>query len=181
MHRYLQNFSLALMLLALVGCNTLATDKTWPAKLPERKIFVDEFLSNRQIKVAEPKAIEVHLSWIVRFYQGTVLYPNGWNRISERFIDSIDKPKEKQRMEKRLRNLGISIANEWAQDNNIRRINNTHVAAWGSALRTSAERADQNDYVGKVEGDVKALINGTLEAKKISYERYYPPEDYDNF
>ncbi|MFT4635743.1 MAG: hypothetical protein ACI9OI_001540 [Chitinophagales bacterium] len=181
MPKYIPNFSVVLALLVLVGCTTLATNQNWPADLPQRKIFIDKFLSNRQINVAESEVIESHLIWIVRFYQGTILFPNGWNRISERFIDSIDKPKDKRKMAVRLRALGISIANEWAQENNLRRINNTHVAAWGSALRTAAELADQKDFVAKVEGDVKALINGALEAEKIRYERYYPSEDYDNF
>ncbi|MBL4671978.1 MAG: hypothetical protein JKX81_06925 [Arenicella sp.] len=181
MYKPFSNLSIVLTLLLLVGCNTLAAKKIWPTNLPERNIFVDAFLDNRQINFAEPEVIEAHLIWIVRFYQGTILYPNGWNRVSERFIASIDKQKVKKRMAKRVQALGILIANEWSQDNGIRRINSTHVATWGSALRTSAERADQSEYITKVEYDVKALIDGSLEPKKIDYERYYPSEDYDNF
>jgi len=181
MHKPLLNLSLILALLTLIGCSTLATKKNWPADLPNRKIFVDAFLDNRQISFAEPEAIEAHLVWIVRFYHGTILYPNGWNRVSELFIASIDKRKNKQRMAKRIRALGILIANEWSQDNDIRRINSTHVATWGSALRTAAERDDQSDFIAKVESDAKALIDGSLESEEIDYERYYPSEDYDNF
>ncbi|MFQ3244647.1 MAG: hypothetical protein ACI9SP_001278 [Arenicella sp.] len=175
------NLSLILTLLMLVGCSTLAAKKNWPADLPDRKIFVKAFLENRQISTAEPEALEAHLVWIVRFHQGTILYPNGWNRVSERFLASIDNQKDKQRMAKRIRALGILIANEWSQDNDIRRINNTHVATWGSALRTSAERADQSEYITKVESDVKALIDSSLESDEIDYERYYPSDDYDSF
>jgi hypothetical protein len=178
---FILNLCVALTLLMLVGCSTLATKKNWPADLPDRKIFVDAYLDNRQVSSAEPEAIEAHLIWIVRFYQGSILYPNGWNRVSEQFIASIDKQRDKKSMAKRVRALGILIANEWSQDNDVRRINNTHVATWGSALRTSAERADQSAYVTKVENDVNGLIDGSLEIEEISYERYYPPEDYDNF
>lgn len=181
MHKRLLNLSLILTLLTLVGCSTLSSKDNWPAELPDRKIFVDAFLDNRQIRFADPEAIEAHLVWIIRFYQGTILYPNGWNRVSERFLASIDKRKAKQKMAKRMRALGILIANEWSQDNDIRHINSTHVATWGSALRTAAERGDQSDYVTKVESDAKALIDGRLESEEIDYERYYPTEDYDNF
>jgi hypothetical protein len=181
MHKPFLNVSLILTLLMLVGCSTLASKKNWPADLPDRKIFVDAFLDNRQMSFAEPEAIEAHLVWIVRFYQGTVLYPNGWNRVSERFLASINERKAKKKMAKRIRALGILIANEWSQDNDIRRINSTHVATWGSALRTAAERGDQDGYVTKVESDAQALIDNRLESKEIDYERYYPTEDYDNF
>jgi hypothetical protein len=181
MQKLFLNSSILILLLILAGCSTTATNKDWPVELPARKIFVDEFLDKRQLEVADPKVIDAHLTWVVRFYQGTILYPNGWNRISERFIASIDQPKDKKVMAKRIRTLGILIANEWAQDNDVRRINNTHVSTWGSALRTSAERADQSDYVSKVEYDVNALIDGSLEATEIDYQRYYPSEDYDNF
>jgi hypothetical protein len=181
MQKLFLNSLVVLLLLIIAGCTTLATKKNWPAEIPTRKIFVAEFLNNRQLKVADPQVIEAHLIWIVRFYQGTVLYPNGWNNISERFIASIDKPKDKKKMAKRVRALGILIANEWAQDNNVRRINNTHVSTWGSALRTSAERSDQSEYISKVEYDAKGLIDGSLEANQINYQRYYPSEDYDSF
>jgi hypothetical protein len=181
MHKPFLKPSLVLALLMLVGCSTLATKENWPADVPDRRIFVNAFLDNREIRAAEPEVIEAHLAWIVRFYHGTILYPNGWNRVSAQFIASIDKKKDKKKMAKRVRALGIMIANEWSQDNVVRRINSSHVATWGSALRTSAERADQSAYITKVENDVKALIDGSLEINEINYERYYPSEDYDNF
>ncbi len=173
--------SIILLLLVLSGCNTVINDNNWPSDIPSKKVFVDGYLNNRNIGSADPKVLDTHLSWIVRFYKGTVLYPNGWNRVSERFLASIDTAKNKKEMATRLRSLGVSIANEWAQDNNVRKINSANVAVWGSALRTSAERNDQQDYISKIEQDVKALIDGTLRANEISYERYYQSEDYDNF
>lgn len=181
MHSKSIKISLLVAVLMLAGCKTLTKEPSWPSNLPDRQIFVDQFLSNRQIESADEKAIDAHLVWIVRFYQGTVLYPNGWNRTSERFLATIDSEQEKQAMTTRLRALGILIANEWAQDNDVRLINSTNVATWGSALRTAAERDDQENYIAKVESDVKALIDGTVKSSEISYERYYQAEDYDNF
>ena len=181
MLKNLQKISTILILLTLVGCKTLTTAPAWPSDLPERQIFVDKYLSNRQVKTESPKVIEAHLSWIIRFYQGTVLYPNGWNRVSKRFLASIESPEDREEIAVRIRSLGILIANEWAQDNDVRRINSSHVATWGSALRTSAEQNDQKNYITKVERDVNALIDGTVKSSEISYERYYQSEDYDNF
>ena len=177
----LQNAATIVMLLTLTACTTLASVQKWPSDLPERDIFVDEFLSDRQLRPSDADEIEAHLIWIVRFYQGTILYPNGWTRASERFVASIKKQRHKRKMSARLRSLGILIANEWAKDNDVRRINNTSVAIWGSALRTSAARDDQFNYISKVERDVEELIAGTLLPTEISYQRYYPSEDYDDF
>ena len=181
MHKTLQLLVTILIFASLTACKTLVSSPNWPDDVPDRQIFVDKYLSNRDIKSASSDEIEAHLVWIVRFYKGTVLYPNGWNRISERFLDSIESPKDSQEMSLRLKSLGISIANEWAQDNGIRRINSSNVSVWGSALRTSAERDDQINYVSKVEADVDALINGTLKSNEINYERYYQAEDFDDF
>jgi len=183
MQKPFQNFSVILILLTLVGCNTLTTASKWPDDLPERQIFVNKYLSNRNIKSssASDRDIEAHLVWIIRFYKGTVLYPNGWNRVSERFLDSVNVEEDKKKLATRIKSLGILISNEWAQDNTVRRINSTNVAVWGSALRTSAERNDQINYISKVENDVNALIEGTLNSSEITYERYYQAEDYDDF
>lgn len=177
----LQRVTLSLLLLVFAACSTVTSDRDWPADLPNRKIFVDDFLAKRNIKTANKEIINEHLLWIVRFYQGTLLYPNGWNRASERFIASIEGDKAKAEMAQRLYALGIKIANEWAQDNDVRKINNTHVATWGSALRTSAARDDQSGYVSKVERDVVGLISGEIDGSEIDYERYYPSEEYDDF
>ena len=181
MFKNLRTSSLIFLLSILAGCTTVATDHKWPSDVPARKIFVDAFFDKRDLDSADSKILESHLVWIVRFYKGTVLYPTGWNRVSDRFLASINEPAEKERMTKRLRSLGISIANEWAQDNNIRKINSANVSVWGSALRTSAEQGDQKNYISKVEKDVEDLIKGDLTSNQINYERYYPSEDYDDF
>jgi len=181
MYRKLRlSFSISLVFL-VSACTTAPSDSNWPSDIPDRKIFVDAYLENRDIKTAPSSAIENHLVWIVRFYQGTVLYPNGWNRVSERFLASINTSKDKGAMATRLEQLGIRISNEWAQDNGVRQINSSNVATWGSALRTAAERDDQRNFIAAVERDVELLIEGSLKSNQIDYQRYYPEEDYDNF
>ncbi len=164
-----------------VACATDPSNENWPSDLPDRRIFVDAYLEKRGISEATSVAIENHLVWIIRFYQGTVLYPNGWNRVSDRFLASIENTKAKKAMKQRLEKLGTRIANEWAQNNDVRLINSTNVATWGSALRTAAETNDQTNFVTAVEKDVELLIQGLLKSNEVDYQRYYPEEDYDNF
>ncbi len=153
----------------------------WPDDIPDRKIFVDAYYVKRNLTEVSDKAISTHLSWIIRFYHGTTLYPNGWNRVSGLFLSSMESEPEREKMVERLERLGIDIANEWAQDNEYRNINSSNMIAWGSALRTAAERNDHDNFVTRVEADVAALIAREVTPKEISYERYYPVEDYDNF
>lgn len=181
MYRKIRFLIVITIALFTAACATSSSDQDWPSDLPKRKIFVDAYLENRGLNDAHAAALENHLIWIVRFYQGTVLYPNGWNRVSARFLASIDGIEAKQAMAERLTALGIRIANEWAQSNEVRLINSTNVATWGSALRTAAERDDQANFVTAVERDVQLLKDGSLKSSEIDYQRYYPEEDYDNF
>lgn len=181
MYKKLRLSFVILLALFMVACASKPSDENWPGDLPERKLFVDAYLKNKNIEKASSAEIENHLIWIIRFYQGTVLYPNGWNRVSDRFLASMENMQAKQEMKQRLEKLGVRIANEWAQDNSVRLINSTNVATWGSALRTAAETNDQIDFVTAVERDVELLIEGLLKSNEVDYQRYYPEEDYDNF
>lgn len=172
---------LILLSLFLTACQTLTSPKEWPEDIPDRKIFVKAYQQKRNTDKVDDKTINAHLGWIVRFYQGTVIYPNGWNRVSQLFLDSIADDERRTLMQVRLEKLGIEIANEWAQDNAIRNINSNNMITWGSALRTAAEQGDQENFVSQVEADVKNLVARKLAPKEINYERYYPEQDYDDF
>ncbi len=179
--KFLRPIGFILICLFLNGCTTIGGSTSWPENLPARQIFVDGYLAKRNVSAVDDKVIEAHLLWIKRFYQGTLIYPNGWNRASKLFLDSIESKKIRNKLKNRLNKLGIAIANEWAQDNDIRLINNVNIATWGSAMRTAAEREDHESFITKVESDVNELLAKTLQASQISYQRYYPEEDYDNF
>lgn len=172
---------LIVLALFLSACQTLDTSKDWPNDVPDRKLFVDDYLQKRGLKKADPQKLNAHLGWIVRFFQGTVIYPNGWNRASEMLLASIEDPDTEQLANQKINDLGIRIAMEWAQDNGIRKINSTNIATWGSALRRSAEVNDQIEFLNKIDNDVEGLISGKLNFNDITYERYYQDEDFDSF
>jgi len=172
---------LLLLLIALTACKTTNTNSRWPSDLPDRQIFVECYMKKSGMAEVGQQALEAHLIWIKRFYQGTILYRNGWNNASTMFLDTVDSEIVKAELKLRMRELGIAISCEWAQDNESRNIDSSNIAVWGSAMSTAASINDHEVFVSKVERDVAKLISGALQRSEIEYERYYPEEDYDNF
>lgn len=171
-----------LISLTLSACATIGSKSAWPDDIPDRQIFVDAYLQNHaDAESVDATELEQHLGWIKRFYQGTLIYPNGWIQATNRFLATVDDPAEKVILADRMRQLGIDIANEWAQENGIRNIDSSNVAVWGSALYEAANRDDHLGYIAKVEMDVAKLIEGKIAPDEIEYERYYPDNDYDSF
>lgn len=187
-HQNMINKTLSRLLLSTIiaiglsACQTPNSVKNWPSDIPDRSIFVDAYKKQKS-EGNNDNNIETHLLWIKRFYRGSIIYPIGWNDMTNMVVDSIDDSQSelKQSAQKRLDILGEKIAIEWAQSNNSRNINSSNIATWGSALRTSVKRKQQFDFLDKVEKDVDDLIERTLSMKAIKRERYYPPEDFDDF
>lgn len=172
--------TIALIGLFLSACITNVSKEDWPKDLPPRKIFVNAY-KQQSAAGKNDNSLENHLVWVQRFYQGSIIYPIGWNEMTSSLLASLDTPERVKNIKRRLYELGITICIEWAQNNESRKIDSGAVAAWGSALRTSAERGEQEEFISRVEADVSALLLGNLNASEITRERYYPSEDYDNF
>lgn len=164
----------------LFACTTMDSSRSWPENIPSRSFFVDIYHQTTDPNPSQAM-LERHLTWIKRFYQGSMLYPLGWNRMTEMLVASLRTEAEKKEAGDRLYQLGKRISVEWAQDNHVRNIDSANVAIWGNALKTSAERKEQMEFIGRVEQDVEDLIARQLEPSEITRERYYPPDDYDNF
>lgn len=169
------------MILGLNACTSYRLDDPWPADIPDRQLFVDGYLQKRGLNSATEAQLSNHLKWIKRFYQGTPIYPNGWLNASERYLASMTAAEERAQVDRRLKSLGVQIANEWAQDNEIRLINSTNIATWASAMRTAAEQGEHLSFLDKVEKDVQALINQKITARDIVYENYFVEESFDDF
>ena len=101
--------------------------------------------------------------------------------MTEMLLATVPDESQKSRIGERMKSLGMTIVIEWAQDNKDRAIDSAAVAVWGNALRTSSKLGEQEFFISKVEQDVDALIAGQLHKKQITRERYYPPEDFDDF
>ncbi|MFT7525092.1 MAG: hypothetical protein ACI9LY_000224 [Arenicella sp.] len=164
----------------IAGCTTTSTVNKWPRNLPDRSIFVDTF-TQQKLSGTISSTLEPHLVWIKRFYLGSIIYPLGWNRMTQIMTDSVDQEVDKTKLKSRMYKLGLNICIEWAQDNRFRNIDSSMIAVWGNALRTAAEQNELLAFVDKIETDVDALLIKQLTAKDIVRERYYPVEDYDDF
>ncbi len=178
--KYQKILLFVLVSLLLSSCAKNISQESWPQNMPKRQIFVESF--NEQAKLGQnDNSLSNHLVWIKRFYQGSIIYPLGWNRMTEMLVDTLDDPATAKDVEPRMRALGLDICLEWAKNNSVRKIDSAAVATWGNALRTASEEDEQSEFITKVESDVQALLDGSLDLKMINRERYYPPEDYDNF
>lgn len=171
--------SLAITVL-IQGCITSVDLQDWPTNIPARKTFVEAWQRQR-IAGSNHNSKEEHLVWIIRFYEGSILYPIGWNHMTEQVLQSLENHPHQSDVQNRLFQLGKIISIEWAQDNSARKINSAAIAVWGNALRTSVEREEQVEFISKIEQDVEALLNAQISVDEIRRERYYPAEDYDNF
>ena len=105
----------------------------------------------------------------------------GWNHMTSMLLDSVATEQERNNIKPRIAKLGLDICLEWAKNNSLRKIDSAAVATWGNALRKAAKRGEQSNFVSTVQADVDSLLNGTLSLDAIREERYYPPDDYDDF
>lgn len=171
----------SILLLALTACQSYKLEQEWPPQMPDQELFIAGYLEKRNLDSVSESEIAYHLGWVKKFYQGTTLYPNGWLRASSRYIESIKDPKIRSDVSERMMYLGVEIANEWAQENGVRKINSTNIASWGSAMKTAALRGEQLDFLDKVEKDVQSLINSKILSNDIGYDRYFVEESFDDF
>ena len=178
-----QGILLSMITLFLSACATTNTTKSdWPANLPKESIFIDAY--NEQVTNGNnTNALKSHLTWIKRFYKGSIIYPIGWNHMTEMVMESLssDTSVRQQEAQSRLAALGQKISIEWAQSNKARNINSANIATWGNALRTSVKENSVFNFLDKVEVDVDELIARKLQMREITRERYFPPEDFDDF
>ena len=169
-----------LTFLLVSACQTTDLSQDWPKELPPKQTFEQAYLEKRNFESASPEVLQAHLQWIIKFYKGTAIYPNGWLRVTDRFLASLDDPGAAESLRKRMKSLGIEIANEWARDNDVRLINSRNMLTWGNALKTAATRQEHEQFISKIEIDVQSLLSKQLIARDISYQRYYPSNDFDD-
>jgi len=170
--------------LLLSACTTTKnTSKSdWPNDLPEKNIFVDAYKEQAN-NGKNNNSLASHLTWIKRFYKGSIIYPIGWNDMTEMVMDSLNSNpiSEQNEAQSRLNTLGQKISIEWAQSNSVRNINSANIATWGNALRTAVKEKTIFTFLDKVEMDVDDLLARKLTMKEITRERYFPPENFDDF
>ncbi len=166
----------AILIACLSGCAlNKPQDPNWPNELPPRAYFLNQYqqdVTNKNIQSQEE-----YLSWIVRFYKGSELYPNGWNNITHDILLKLKNTPTADNIQAKLDQLGLLISEEWAKINKTRIINSLHVSVWGNALLKSLELNETLQLIDRVASDVDDLLARKIPAEVIAAERYYVQDE----
>lgn len=165
-----------LFLIALPACTIFQTlEANWPANVPPRGYFVDVY--RQDALNADIQTQDQYLTWVTRFYQGWVLYPRGWNSVTEELLARIEDEDTYGEVKDKMASLGLVICGEWAKNNKTRLINTRHVSIWGHALHKSLENNEILALFERVNTDIEDLLSGKIAANQIAEDRYYSQED----
>lgn len=169
-------FGIGLILAGCVSHVGVITD--WHGELPPVEPFVEAYendLANQEVQ-----SMEDYLLWIKRFYQGWVVYDNGWLKMSRGLTEQM--PLDQRTIaSQRIAEIGLKIAPEWAKEKKDRYIFTDMVAVWGEALLEALDRGEVFEYMDSVEQDLKLLKNGQIQRQDISMQRYFPDIKEDSF
>lgn len=159
-----------LVLLAIVLSSCASTRiNDWPLNIPPRQNFIAVYEADSMNKAAQTE--ETYLSWILVFYQGSLLYPTGWQDIESFVLSGGDLQKEAV-LQLQLAGLGESIGAEWSKGNLVRLIDNRMLSLWGSILQLAGTFDDQSAAIELIGGDVDALLSRKFNGDTIQTARY---------
>jgi hypothetical protein len=159
-------------LLLLTACATQESLPTWPAELPARSEFQQEWLTDSSNRSMQSQA--EYLLWVQRFYQGFNMVP-GWLGMMEQ-VEARLPPEQWPTIEPRLDLLGRHIGGEWAKHNDVRKLHTRTAAVWRDALLEALRQNDLDAFLLRLEQDVAAMLSGQLGNEDIRFERYYVDE-----
>lgn len=166
---------LLILTVALAACAVRPPQLVWPDGIPPQAFFRTEWQTATSNQELQSEA--EYLVWVTRFYEGYTPVP-GWLDMTEQVLARLPQS-EHAWVTARLLELGGRIGREWAKDNTVRHINTRAAAVWRDALLEALARDELDDYLGRLSGDIDALLSGTLDNEVIRFERYYIDE-FDN-
>lgn len=155
------------------------TASTWPQELPQISYFVSAYEEDAQLH--EHQSLQEYLKWVRGFYQGTKLYPRGWNDISADVLAETYSPDRLSSRERQLSLLGRDIATEWAKANSVRRVDNQSLTVWGVAATRAVDEGNVEETLEKITQDLQKLLSLELAPDRITAGRYHPQDPDDWF
>ncbi|MEX0617776.1 MAG: hypothetical protein WDZ76_03665 [Pseudohongiellaceae bacterium] len=153
----------------LAACSAIGTVENWPEILPDREYFVQAYAedsANQRLQTEEE-----YLDWIVRFYEGSLTMPLGWNDLTPALLYNLNARQGELVADKR-KELGILIAAEWAKHNDIRLINTEMLSLWGSVMEIPAGPPLRIAAIEQIITDARALLSKALFPRHITEQRY---------
>lgn len=167
---------LCVLMLVASGCAEYPIKTTaWSDAMPADEVFLAHY--QQDTRNANLQSLDDYLLWVKRFYLGWELYPDGWNRLTDRLVWKLEDPMLVQAAKEKLQNLGVVIASEWAKNNQTRRITSQHVSVWGNALLNSLHHGETLSILERVEQDVEDLLANRVSPALITENRFYPEDD----
>ncbi|WP_347986280.1 hypothetical protein [Methylomonas sp. AM2-LC] len=173
----MQNCHLILLLAILLPACAASPTKTaiWSDEVPAQSYFKEVYAQDNNNNSRQ--TLEEYLLWVMRFYQGTELYANGWNTITQAILLKNDTPERVAELKDKMERLGFLVSSEWAKDNQTRIITTRHVSIWGNALLKSLELGESLALIDRVTADVEDLLAKRISAEMITEDRFYAEED----
>tara|TARA_B100001769_G_C22109256_1_gene599714 strand:- start:1171 stop:1701 length:531 start_codon:yes stop_codon:yes gene_type:complete len=170
-------FALSLIAFLLQGC-LVNNSSRWPENVPEREYFESIYRADAGNQLVQSKAD--YLQWVVSFYEGTLVAPQGWLELQSIVLEMSDSSEPIQ-LSNRLTILGGLIAGEWAKENEERVIDSGMLSLWASIMQLSIGFGAQESAILLIEKDVNSLLAGELAPNAIDDERYEQQLDIDLF
>jgi hypothetical protein len=148
----------------------------WPDELPPVQRFIELYEQDPVNQQAQSR--NEYLYWVIAFYQGNSLYPNGWLDVEEALIPAGE---ERTDFALGLQRLGVRIAGEWSKENPLRLIDNRMLQMWGSVLQIAMGYDQERRAVQVIGDDIDRLFAGTIEGDELTDGRYEQLLDIDLF
>lgn len=170
-----------LLIFLVSGCSNLRdrSVSNWPEQLPPVDFFVEAYESDPKLR--DYQTLQNYLYWVRAFYEGTSLYPRGWNDVTEEILESTTSTQDTAAREQLLFDLGTEIAVEWSKETEINRIKSSNLAVWGNAVERSVGEGNVDATLARIAEDVQRLLSLQLTPDDITADRYHKPDPDDWF
>jgi hypothetical protein len=176
----MKNLLTILLSLSLFSCANQSLQR-WPDTIPQQGYFAAVYAADEANQ--ERQSRDEYLQWIMKFYEGSLVYPSGWLDVASTVL-AASNPRSRSALDSQLAELGAAIAAEWAKDNDVRIIDNRMLSLWGSILQLADNNEQRLLSVEIIHLDVVNLLEGYLmptEVREPRYESLLEIELFDDF
>ncbi len=105
---------------------------------------------------------DTYWEWIKKFWMTRGRWKQGWFQVMEGVLAG-KTGETKDKLEKRMRDLGKRISKEWAKDNTNRKIHSSHLKKWAKKLKKAAKKDTCNgEEIGKALKEIETEVDQLL-------------------
>ena len=171
------SLTILVLCLTLGACSTSSVSD-WPRDIPPQALFIQAYQADARNQQLQTQS--EYLEWVIGFYEGTLLYPTGWQDVETQLLQGTPVS-ERSALVPRLTELGVIIGAEWAKDNDVRLINNRLLALWGSTLQLMIGPEQKLQAIEEIARDIDLLLLGTLQKEEVREARYAETLGFEAF